>query len=115
MCNDVEAERREVIDEICRAFAHVSRAHGVTLHEAVVIDDYGSDEERIAARALDPDRCWQDVPDHLIEAHQETLCFLDQKGFRYYLPAYMVWALRHLGASDSFSIDRINSSPLDFQ
>ena len=91
MYDDVESLRERIIDQIRLAFAHVSREDGVTLHEAKVIDDYGSADERIAARVLDLDSHWQDVPDHLIEEHQETLCFVDPKGFRYYLPAYMVW------------------------
>jgi hypothetical protein len=105
MCDDVKALRESIIDEIRQAFGRVFRGDGVTLHEAVVIDNYGSDDERIAARALDADLCWQDVPDHLIEDHQETLCFVDPKGFCYYLPAYMVWALRHFETSESFSVD----------
>jgi len=105
MTEDVESLRQHVIDEIRQAFGHVSREDGVTLHEAQVIDDYGSDEERVAARALDTDCRWQDVPDHLIEKYPDTLCFVDPKGFRYYLPAYMVWGLRQYEASNSFSVD----------
>jgi hypothetical protein len=106
MPDNVNSVREGIVGEIRRAFGHVSRGDGVTLHEATVIDDYGSDEERAVARALDPDLDWQDVPDHLIEEHQETLCFVDVKGFCYYLPAYMVWALRHYdGNSNSFSLD----------
>ena len=104
MRQDIEALRRQIIAEIREAFGQVSRGDGVTLHEAAVIDAYGSDEERSAARALDHDRSWQDVPDQLIEDHEDTLCFVDPKGFRYYLPAYMVWALRHLETSDSWSV-----------
>jgi Family of unknown function (DUF6714) len=105
MRDDVKALRESIIDEIRQAFGRVSREDGVTLHEAVVIDNFGSEEERIAARALDPDLCWQDVPDHLIEDHHEALCFVDPKGFCYYLPAYMVWALRHFETSESVSVD----------
>src|SRR5262249_23750467 len=93
----------DIIGEIRRAFADVSRADGVTLHEALVIDAYGSDAERSAARELDTDRRWQDVPDHLIEANDSALCFVDPKGFRYYLPAYMVWSLRNYETSDTWS------------
>jgi hypothetical protein len=105
MYDDVESLRERIIAQIRLAFSHVSRQDGVTLHEAKVIDDYGSADERIAARALDLDSHWQDVPDDLIEEHQETLCFVDPKGFRYYLPAYMVWALRNYRTSNSGSVD----------
>jgi hypothetical protein len=92
-----------IIGEIRRAFSDVSRAEGVTLHEALVIDNYGSDSERSAARELDTDRRWEDVPDQLIEENDSALCFLDTKGFRYYLPAYMVWSLRNHETSVTFS------------
>jgi len=92
-----------IIGEIRRAFSDVSRDDGVTLHEALVIDNYGSDAERSAARQLDTDCRWQDVPDHLIEENDSVLCFVDPKGFRYYLPAYMVWSLRNYEKSEGFS------------
>lgn len=96
MSDESDALRDQVIDEILRAFADVAREDGVTLHEAAVIDDYGSADERTAARRLDTDRRWQDVPDRLIEEYSDTLSFVDVKGFRFYLPAYMVWTVRHL-------------------
>ncbi len=99
-----ELLKERLIEEIRQAFAGVSREDGITLHEANVIDLYGSDVERAAARRLDRDERWEDVPDDLIESHPSILTFLDAKGFRYYLPAYMVWALRNLG-SDSLSVD----------
>ena len=54
MYDDVESLRERIIDQIRLAFAHVSREDGVTLHEAKVIDDYGSADERIAARGTRP-------------------------------------------------------------
>jgi hypothetical protein len=103
MSDDVIDRRERVIDAIQTAFADVGREDGVTLHEADVIDDYGSAAERAAARRLDTDERWQDVPDDDIEAHGGTLSFVDAKGFRYYLRAYMVWTLRHHETSDSIS------------
>jgi len=107
MNDDVKRMAEHIAEEICHSFADVTRDEGVTLHEASVIDAYGSDTERFAARELDTDLRWQDVPDHLIESHSDTLCFVDPKGFRYYLPAYMIWALRHFRTSDSFSVDHV--------
>lgn len=94
-----------VIAEIETAFDGVSRGDGVTLHEADVIDDCGSDKERGAARQLDTETRWQDVPDELIERFSCPLSFLDGAGFAYYIPAYMRWAIRHYASSRSFSID----------
>jgi hypothetical protein len=74
----------------------------VSLHEADVIDDYGDAKARAAARLLDTETHWQDVPAADIERHW-TLSFLDAEGFRYYAPAYMVWTLRNLGSPVSDS------------
>jgi hypothetical protein len=90
-----ERQRDELIAEITAAFDGVSREGGTTLHEADAIDDWKSDEERRAARRLDTERRWQDVPDEDIWACCSALSFLDVKGFRYYLPAFMVYGLRH--------------------
>jgi hypothetical protein len=103
MASDVQQEAEGVIELIRHAFRDVSRENGVTLHEALVIDEYGSEAERSAARKLDTDCHWEDVPGQLIEASESVLCFVDARGLRYYLPAYMVWSLRHFRTSESFS------------
>ncbi len=77
------------------AFDGVTRDDGITLHQAVVIDDYGSEEEFISARDLDTEIRWQDVPDSDISTNTSIFSFLDPKGFRYYLPASMYWAVKN--------------------
>lgn len=69
---------------------------GVSLHETPVIDNYGTDEERRIARKKDTDRHWWEVKDEWIKTNCGIggLCFLDDAGFRYYLPAYMSYWLR---------------------
>lgn len=91
-------------DEIRVAFADVSRADGISLHEADVLDDYGSEAALAAARQRDTDRHWQEVPDAVIAKLSSALSFLDDKGFHYYLPAYLSWTLRHYDSSASASI-----------
>jgi hypothetical protein len=94
-----------IIAEIEAAFDGVEREDGVTLHEADVIDEYGSPEERQAARLEDAETRWQDVPDTDIENYDWVLSFFDAKGFRYYIPAFMTWTLRHYRTTDSLSSD----------
>lgn len=89
------------------AFADVTREDGVTLHEADVIDDYGSDEQRAAARQLDTDRHWSEVEDALIDTLPSAFSFLDDRGFRYYLPAYMCSALRNFDTTTSAARDTV--------
>lgn len=97
MCNepDFRNECIELIAEITAAFDSVSREDGTTLHEAAAIDDRNSERERQAARKLDVEQRWQDVPDDDIFACCSTIPLMDDKGFRYYIPAFMVYALRH--------------------
>jgi len=100
MHSSYEQRKQAVIAEITAAFDGVSRKGGVSLSEAWVIDDYGSDEERAEARKEDTETRWQDVPERDIAYGSSCLSFLDDIGFRYYLPAYIVWCLRHIDTED---------------
>lgn len=89
------AEPGFIIDLIHTAFDGVERGHGITLHQALVIGDYGGEEEQIEARELDNDLRWQEVPENDIASNLQYLCFLDAEGYRYYLPANMSWAIKN--------------------
>lgn len=95
-----EQRKQALIQEITVAFDGVSREGGVSLSEAWVIDDYGSAEERAEARSQDIESRWQDVPDEDIAHGYSCLSFLDPIGFRYYIPAYIVWYLRNIDNED---------------
>jgi len=103
--DDHLVDSASIISDIERVFAKVSRGDGVTLHEAEVIDDCGGDRARARARRSDTDKRWQDVTDTHISEHYSILSFLDTAGFRYYIPAYMRWSLRHFKESDSATSD----------
>ena len=81
-------------NEIEKAFFEVQRGSGTTLHEAEALDDRLSAAACTAARALDTETRWQDVPAAVISG-QHPIGFLDNVGFVYYLPAYMSWCLRN--------------------
>ena len=49
----------DAVNQIVNAFAEVSLGNGVSLREADVIDDYGSANERAAARKHDEHHDWQ--------------------------------------------------------
>lgn len=82
-----------MIEEIKSAFNDVKRGNSTTLHEALAIDNWQPDHLVTAARKLDTDTRWQDVPEHLLRNHVSVLSFLDDLGFRYYLPAFLVYGL----------------------
>jgi hypothetical protein len=75
------------------AFAGVTRGDGISLHEAIAMDDYATPETRAAARAQDHDTDWHDVPNNVLSAHCEVFSYLDPAGYRYYLPAAMLLCL----------------------
>ena len=87
--------RDRLIAEIERVFADVTREGGVSISEADVIDDYGSEEEQAAARASDTDTHWSQLDPERQDPGGSALSFMDAIGFRYYLPACMVFTLRH--------------------
>jgi hypothetical protein len=91
-----EEERKRVIAVIVEAFRNVRREGGITIHEADAIDAYGCYEDPAIARERDDETFWQYVPGDKIEKLSEVFPFLDDKGFRFYIPAYMKWTLENL-------------------
>jgi hypothetical protein len=87
-----------LIAEITAAFDGVSREDGMTFHEAARWDGKCQPGAWIdIERAKDTETRWQDVPDEWIGDNSTgayTLNYLDAKGFRYYIPAFMIWALK---------------------
>ena len=90
----IGAEAEAISGGLRRAFGGVRRGR-ITLHEAEVIDNYGPDEGRADARPADVDRRWVDVPDDHVAGCPWSLPHLDPVSWRYYVPAYMIWSLRH--------------------
>ncbi len=93
----LEKERAAVEAMIHSAFAGVTREGGVSWSESVAIDDYKSPSVRAKARASDTDPCWEwlvDDPGWTPEVGIGGFNFLDAIGFRYYIPAAMLWCMK---------------------
>lgn len=94
-----EAERARarpaLLRRIAGTFDGVRLGGGVSLHQARAIEDYRAGAEVAAARTLDTERDWHEVPDEKVGRLWDTLPFLDAEGFRFYLPRFMTYALRH--------------------
>jgi hypothetical protein len=86
----------QLIRDIEAAFATVTRGTRATLHEAAAFEgtDYASAEERARVRAFDTETRWQDIPDSALEECADRFAF-EEEGFRYHIPAYIRWHLRH--------------------
>ena len=91
-----KARRDQLIRQIEAAFAHIERGNGLSLHEAAAFEgtDHCTAEERARAWALDTETRWQDIPDSSLEECLDRWAF-DDEGFRFHLPAYLRWHLRH--------------------
>jgi hypothetical protein len=99
----------DLIERVEVAFADVKRGDGTSWQEAEEIDCHGSDDERRAARALDTDARWQDVSDSLMDELPSAVGYLDDKGFRYYLPAFLVADIHRRGSWESAVDDNFHS------
>lgn len=99
-----QTTKLHLINQITKAFEGVTRENGISLHEARAIDDYWV-ERYPEARKEDTDTRWQDVSDEWIEYFYDVFSFFDAKGFRYYIPAYMIWVLKNYQTTQSNSVD----------
>jgi hypothetical protein len=44
---------------------------------------------------------WSEMPDDLVISEYAALAFLSADGFRHFIPAYLIWVLRHPDASEA--------------
>lgn len=86
---------QRLIQRIERAFDGVPRPQ-ITKSVARGFDDewFLSDERGHELQALDPEQRWQDVTEDDVKSFQEYFTFADAEGWRFYLPAHMVYYLR---------------------
>jgi hypothetical protein len=98
-------DRDEIIREIESAFAGVTLGDGIGVFEAWAIDRNASDKELKKARERDCRNDWKEISESDLEEHYSALCFMDDDGVRFSLPAYMRFALRNYDKSQSLSVD----------
>jgi hypothetical protein len=48
---------------------------------------------------------WRGIPDEIVARNNASLCFFSSEAYRFYLPAYLTWVLRHFNTSPSFAVD----------
>lgn len=94
------SELEVAIERIERAFTDVRLESGVSIREADVVDDYGTTEQRQSARAGDEKNDWRRIPEDLIAHYYWCLPYFDARAMRFYLPAYMIYALKHCTDAD---------------
>ncbi len=90
-------EQREVERQICEAFRGVCRDDGMSWTEALVIDEYGSQEDMNAARSAERKhqyQRWENLVDDPTWDEQVGFNYLDASGFRYYIAPAMIRCVR---------------------
>lgn len=88
----------EVAAQIEKAFSGVPHPGDARLLHPQCYDD-------MDIQAFYGGRHWRDIPEKVIARANAALCFFSPEGFQFYLPAYMLFALRHYRSSSSFSVD----------
>jgi hypothetical protein len=88
-----ETNRKELLNLVQRAFEGIELGNGISLRETDVIDNYGGEKARKAAKLQDERRNWTAIPYEDIARYHWAYSWLDAEGFRYYLPAVMSWAI----------------------
>jgi hypothetical protein len=101
------AEIELLIRQIQDAFAGTQLEDGTTIHEADLEGCYLKEEERLEGRAKDTEADWSEVPDWKIERFPSALSFFDVKGWRFYIPAYMIWTLKNWRTTTLITADYV--------
>jgi len=78
------------------AFEGVRLDGGVSLVQARAMDDY----QPVPPQSDENDARWQDVTDETLRNYNDVHPFLCARSFRFYIPAFMSWILRHLDDVD---------------
>jgi hypothetical protein len=93
--------QRQLLASLESAFRGIELGGGVSLRETRVLDDYGTLEERRAARARDEKHDWRNVaydPDlAILMGIAGGMSFFDAEGMRFHLPACLWRAVRDPG------------------
>jgi Variant SH3 domain len=98
-----EATGKALITQIETAFANVTKGNGVELRESAANDAGVAPKQD---RSLDVEQRWQELSDSLFEEYPMALIFTDGEGFRFLLPAFMRYAVKHLENPDANEIAR---------
>jgi hypothetical protein len=93
---EIAATIARLLQRIASAFAGVPRPK-ITRHVAMAIDDdwVVPPERAWELAALDTEQDWTEVTDGAIEQCHTYFAFSDAEGWRFYLPAYISYYLRH--------------------
>eukprot|EP01130_Rhizamoeba_saxonica_P001858 TRINITY_DN11685_c0_g1_i1.p1 TRINITY_DN11685_c0_g1~~TRINITY_DN11685_c0_g1_i1.p1 ORF type:complete len:166 (+),score=37.71 TRINITY_DN11685_c0_g1_i1:42-500(+) len=87
-------QHKHLIQQIKYAFNNVTLSRGIGLHEARALDDYQTVTPEIKQLDQDIGSDWEAIPKEVLEQFSDALTFVDGKGMRYLLPAFMIAHLK---------------------
>lgn len=105
--------QRKLLGLVEEAFRSVELGDGVGLHEADVIDSYGTFEERRAARVKDEKHDWHNLladPD-FTGTFGIGLGYFEAAGLRFHLPAYLTLAVADPRGENFLVLSAISFTP----
>lgn len=87
--------QHQLIQAIEQAFDGVTLGQGISLNMTEYLDSYQCLTEFRDKAAEDERLDWRRIPDQTLESFTVTFSFTDLAGFRFYIPAYMIWTVKH--------------------
>ncbi len=102
--------KEEIKNLIETAFSGVTLNGGISLQQTKVIDNYGrgvTSEEFSALPKKEVTDNWKEIPTSKLD-EADCLAHLDEKGFRYYIPALMLRLLENYDYASMMTIGTIS-------
>ena len=97
----------DIIKQIQIAFNGVKLDNGISLNETEYFDSRETNKRFLELSKTDERDDWSKIDDKTLEKFQVTFCFTDVSGFRFYAPAYMIWAIKNFKESHTIIADHI--------
>jgi hypothetical protein len=94
-----------LITQVEDAFEGVTLGDGISLNECEHADSGGSAGVFLERAKEDERSDWRRLVTDDLTNFTVTFCFTDLNGYRFYLPAYMIWTLKNYAVSDSIISD----------
>ena len=95
----------QLIAMIENAFAGVTLGKGRSLNECEYADSGGSVTAHLDSDWDDERDAWRQIITNRLTEYTVTFSFTDLSGYRFYLPAYMIWPIQNFRTSESIISD----------
>ncbi len=94
----MHSKQTQLIDSVSDAFPAGAAHATLSLRQGDEIDSHDAPAPDVAP--MD----WRDIPEHELETHHWGFTYLDADSWRFYLPAFLAYSVRHLSRGESLVI-----------